>query len=272
VSAERSRLPGWARSLVAAAAGLLIAVGLLAGVMTLSGSGHEYLARRAVVGVVALLAFVAPLLFACAGSLRDLGMLTAAVAGMGAALAFFSLALDPGAAGASVLAVAYVLACSLFAFGLSSALGRALSSRAAGRTVAVLILLAAVTTPFTTKRLYKGLEDSPGAQKAAIRLSVGCNPFIMANSALALHADGGGSYKPIQGAILYEVWIGTDFPFGYPTWWGLAVRWALLGFALWALSEWLPRRLSHVAAGVAPAPDAPISPGAADAPDAGALT
>jgi len=239
----------------AGAAGLVVVVGLLAGVMVISGSGHEHLARRAVVSVVAVLAFVAPLFFACAGSVRNLGRLAAGMGGGAAALTLFSLAMDPGAAGGALLAVVYVLSYSIFAFGLASAAGRALSSRAAGRTLTVAMLLVAATTTFTTGGLYEGLEGSPGAHTAAVRLSVGCNPFLMANRVLTVASRGGGSYIPKQGAILYDLWIGTDFAFGYPAWWPLAIRWSALGTALWALAEWLPRRLSREAAEPSASPE-----------------
>jgi len=258
LNAARSRSSRWAEPLVAGAAGaagFVVVVGLLSLIMVISGSGHEHLARRAVVSVVAALAFVAPLLFACAGSVRNLGRLAAGMSGGAAALTLFSLAMDPGAAGGVLLAVVYVLSYSLFAFGLASAVGRAVSSRAAGRTLTVAVLLVAVTTTFTTGGLYEGLEGSPGAHSAAVRLSVGCNPFLMANRVLTVASRGGGSYIPKQGVILYDLWIGTDFAFGYPAWWQLAIRWAVLGTALWALAEWLPRRLSRGVAGADTVPE-----------------
>ena len=228
-------LPKWVWPVAAATAGLVSAMAV-AGLLSVSRGESGHVPRRDVAGLIVVIAVAAPLLF-------DLSCLAAGLGGATVGAVVYCAALDPQAIGGAMAALLYVASWSLFAFGLSAALGRALGGPAAGRTAAVLVLVAAATTTFTTGRLLQGLEGSPGARRGIVSLTVAANPFLMANRALIVTSTGGGDYVPKQGRILYDLWIGTDFPFTYPSWWLVAVRWVLLGTALWLIAGFLPERL-----------------------------
>ncbi len=215
-----------------------IAWGVLLWWFSHAAGGHGAAARRAVAGVIAVGAFGMPLGFACCRSARDLARLGAVVLGCQLVLSVFCIALDPGAVSGSMLALLYVGAVCVFAFGLSLALGCALGSPAAGRAVAVAGLVVAATTTFTASRLYEGLDDSPELRRGIVRLTIGANPFLMANRVLSEHSRGEGDYHPIQGPVLYDMWIGTSFSFSYPSGGWLALRWLVLGVLLAAAGAW----------------------------------
>ncbi len=218
--------------IVAAGCASAIACGLLLWWFFHAAGDYGAAARRAVAGVIAALAFSLPLGFACCRGARDLARLGAVFLGCQLVMSIFCAALDPGALSGSMLAMLYIGTVCVFAFGLSSALGIALGSPGAGRAVAVAGLVIAATTTFTAARLYEGLDDSPEIRRGVVRLTIGANPFLMASRVLAQHSRGEGDYHPIQGPVLYDLWIGTSFSFSYPSWPGLALRWTALGILL----------------------------------------
>jgi hypothetical protein len=125
-----------------------------------------------------------------------------------------------------------VVGAAAFCFGvLAVVIGKAARAPRVGAVASSCCLLVLVATPFWSRGV---MHTAFGVRHAA--LIIGSSPYL-ASAMPWVGLNIGWSFDPKTGSVLYDLWIGNDFPVTYPSWYACAIGYLLAGAGLILVSE-----------------------------------